>query len=328
MLPPCYCHNKLPSPEGFFLSADFSSSLRKQQLGPAQGALAGVGAGVLYGLLGFMMATLSPRMGNTLFLFLPLVVGITIALVTPRPILAAAMLSTTVSLLICLIFLIAMKAEGILCAIMAFPLIFLALLIGIALGWAIRQVRSPGATTSVFILAVAPAVIVGGNRLEMKSFTSPRTQSVTTTVHLSASPHEVWANILSIDQLIGRKPILMHFGLPVPQRCVMSGRSVGSKRTCYFDQGYIEESVLEWNPPQRMRLAIDRTHMPGRHWLQFDGAEYDLQGDSSGTTLTRITIIRSNLQPAWYWGPLEKWGVESVHAYLFSDLEQRFNTKR
>lgn len=282
---------------------------------------------MIYGLLGFLMASLSPRMGSTLFVFLPLVVGITIALVTPRPILAAAMLSSTISLLICLVFLIAMKAEGILCAIMAFPLIFLSLLVGSALGWAIRQVRSPGATTSLFILALAPMAIVGVNRLEMRSLMAPRTRSVTTTVHLSASPGQVWADILSIDHVAGRKPILMHFGLPIPQRCVMEGRSVGSKRTCYFDQGYIEESVLEWNPPQRMRLAIDRTHMPGRHWLQFDGAQYDLQGDSSGTTLTRVTTIRSNLQPAWYWGPLEKWGVQSEHEYLFSDLEQRFNLK-
>jgi hypothetical protein len=120
----------------------------------------------------------------------------------------------------------------------------------------------------------------------------------------------------------------MHIGLPIPQKCVLEGRSVGSKRICYFDQGSIEESVLEWDPPRRMRLAIDRTNMPGRHWLEFDGAEYDLTGDATGTTITRVTTVRSNLQPAWYWARFEKWGVESEHEYLFSDLTNRFQDSR
>ncbi len=168
----------------------------------------------------------------------------------------------------------------------------------------------------------------GGQELEMKTFTEARTESVTTSIHLSATPEEVWANIQSLDKLAGRKPMLMYVGLPVPQRCELKGKSVGSKRICYFDQGSIEEIVLEWNPPSRMRLAIDRTNMPGRHWLEFDGAQYDLQADATGTTITRVTTIRSNLWPAWYWSRFEIWGVASEHEYLFSDLAQRFPDHR
>ena len=295
---------------------------------PWQAALAGVGAGIIYGFFAMFLLRLSasPRMGEVLFLVLPLFVGATIAIVTPRPVAAVTLLSATISLLMALLTLIWVHAEGILCAVIAFPLVFVSLVLGVGVGLLLREIIPPlrGLTTNCLVLLAGPVLVFGGQRLEMKTFTQARTESVTTTMHLSAKPEEVWANIQSLDKLAGRKPMLMYLGLPIPQRCELKGKSVGSKRICYFDQGSIEETVLEWNPPSRMRLAIDRTNMPGRHWLEFDGAEYDLQADATGTTITRVTTIRSNLRPAWYWARFEIWGVQSEHEYLFSDLVQRF----
>jgi hypothetical protein len=292
------------------------------------GALLGAVAAAIYGVAGFFFLKLpgGQQMGGVLFLMLPFVVGATMGLVTPRAIFSSVLLAGTVSLLICLGTLITMHVEGILCSVLAFPLIFVALAIGAGLGLLLRKLISPfeSVTTNCVILLIAPALLFGGHRAELKHFGPPRTQIVTTTMHLPAKPEEVWANIQSLDRLAGRKPFLMHIGLPIPQKCVLQGTSVGSKRICYFDQGSIEESVLEWDPPRKMRLAIDRTNMPGRHWLEFDGAEYDLTGDDTGTTITRITTIRSNLRPAWYWGRFERWGVQSEHEYLFSDVLGKF----
>jgi hypothetical protein len=74
-----------------------------------------------------------------------------------------------------------------------------------------------------------------------------------------------------------------------------------------------------------MRLSIDRTNMPGRHWLGFEEAEYVLRQDNGGTILTRSTTIISNLSPAFYWRPFERWGVASEHEYIFRDLARRLN---
>ncbi len=293
-----------------------------------QGALAGVGAGILYGLVGFFALRLfeSPRMGITLFLLLPLVVGATIAFVTPRAIAAVALIAGTISLFICLLTLISVHAEGLLCAVIAFPLIFVSLMIGVGLGMLLRELfrRAQTLSMNAIIIFAGPALVFGGHILEMKVSPKPRIESITTSMHLSAAPEQVWANIQSIDRLSGAKPLLMYLGLPIPQRCVLEGTAVGSKRTCYFDQGYIEETILEWDAPRRMRLSIDRSNMPGRHWLDFAGAEYELRPDANGTVITRVTTIRSNLSPAWYWEGFERWGVRSEHNYLFTDLAGRF----
>ncbi|MGA6955538.1 MAG: SRPBCC family protein, partial [Candidatus Acidiferrales bacterium] len=176
--------------------------------------------------------------------------------------------------------------------------------------------------TAVVLLAM-PMLILAGHRAEVSALTHPRREEVASTIRLSADPEQVWSALRSFDSLAGQKPLLMHIGLPVPVRCVMDGAGLGARRTCYFDQGSIQETVIEWSPPNVMGLSIDRTNMPGRHWLGFEYARYDLHSDGGGTILTRSTTIISNLYPAWYWRPFERWGVSSEHRYIFSDIARR-----
>ena len=116
----------------------------------------------------------------------------------------------------------------------------------------------------------------------------------------------------------------MYIGLPIPVRCILDGHGIGAKRTCYFNNGFIQETITEWSPPFRMGLSIDRTNMPGRHWLGFERALYELRQQADGTKLTRTTAITSRLRPVWYWRSLERVGVESEHQYILNDVVQRF----
>ena len=151
----------------------------------------------------------------------------------------------------------------------------------------------------------------------------PRTEVVQTTVNVNGSPERVWRAIVSIDNIKASQPFLMHVGLPIPQRCTMQGHGVGAKRTCYFNVGYIEETVTAWNPPYSMGLSIDRTHLPGRHWLGFESADYRLEPSGGTTWLTRRTTVFSYLHPSWYWRTFERLGVESEHAYILRDVVLR-----
>lgn len=294
---------------------------------PFLGALAGVLVGSAFGMAGFFLATkpAALNLGWVLFLVVPVSAGIAIVF-TMRgrgSIMAAAILSTFL-VLVCLI---AAGKEGLLCALMAFPFVFVALLAGIGIGILLRNLigsaRAPTATT----LLLLPVLIVGGHQMELKTAGQPREAVVQTTMWLPVPPEQVWPQIQVMDSIAGPKPFLMYVGLPIPQRCALSGTAVGSKRTCYFDQGYIEESVLEWQPPYHMRFSVDRTNLPGRHWLGFENAEYTLQPNGGGTLLTRTTTISSGLSPSWYWEPLERWGVSSEHRYLFENVERKLKNR-
>jgi hypothetical protein len=293
----------------------------------AKGVLAGGLTGIVLGLGGFWLAEIpeTHAMGWVMFFLVPLCAGFAITMVTDEPnrASAAAFLATIVSLAV----LVAGGMETALCVILAFPLLFFALVSGIALGMLFRKLtRKVGdknvAFTSVVLLSM-PLLILVGHRAEVPTLVHSRREIVTSTIRLSAEPSEVWADLRAFDSVSGDKPLLMYVGLPIPIRCVMQGSGVGAKRTCYFDKGYIEESVTEWMPPNVMGLSIDRTNMPGRHWLNFEDAKYELRQDGGETELTRTTTITSNLYPVWYWRPFEQWGVRCEHEYIFGDLAHR-----
>jgi len=294
-----------------------------------KGVLAGGLTGIALGLGGFFLAE-HPRtyaMGLVMFLLVPVAAGFAITTVTQKLEWAAtaALLATIASLAL----LIATRMETPLCAVLVFPFLLVGLMIGVGIGYLLQRImakRAGSSTTftSVVLLSM-PLLILLGHRVELSTLTHPRREIVTSTIRLPAAPSQVWDDLRSFDSLAGRKPLLMYIGLPIPVRCVMEGSGPGAKRTCYFNHGYIQETVIEWSPPNTMLLAIDRTNMPGRHWLGFEDAKYELRWDGSETVLTRSTTIISNLYPAWYWRPFERWGVESEHAYIFGDLARRIS---
>ncbi len=265
-----------------------------------------------------------------MFILTPFAAGFAIAMVTKdqsKRVSAAAVLALLASFTI----LISLGLETILCAITAFPLLLAALLTGVLLGWLFRKMVArftEGDTkfTSVVLLSL-PLLIFTGHRMEMSTLVHSRQEIVTTTIHLAAEPSLVWASLRSFDSVRADKPFLMYFGLPIPERCTMEGNGLGATRTCYFNKGFIKETVIEWQPAVAMGLSIDRTNLPGRHWLGFENARYELRPDGTGTLLTRTTTVTSYLYPVWYWEPFERWGVSSEHKYIFDDLARRLQPR-
>ena len=132
----------------------------------------------------------------------------------------------------------------------------------------------------------------------------------------------MWKELENMENITARKTFLMKIGLPVPVSCSTEGKGVGGKRTCYFEDGFIEERITEWNFPKSMKFDIVASDVPGRPWLDFKDASYDISRAGNQTVITRKTTIISRLSPAWYWRPLEAIGVHTEHEYLFEALDK------
>jgi hypothetical protein len=261
-------------------------------------------------------------MGASLFLLVPVAAGFSIAIAARGLDIVAA--SGLLALLCVLVVLVAIGREGPLCALLAIPVILAGLAVGAMLGLLVRKlilerVRNRPTATGCLLL-LGPMLVVGGDKVESRAPQHARIETVQNSIEVPLSPDRLWNSILAIDNIQSTKPLLMHVGLPVPQRCVLQGKGVGAKRTCYFDSGYIQETITTWNPPYQLGLSIDRTHMPGRHWLGFVDAGYRLESRGNSTRLTRTTTISSHLRPAWYWAPFERMGVDSEHRYILDDV--------
>jgi hypothetical protein len=163
--------------------------------------------------------------------------------------------------------------------------------------------------------------IFGAEQIEDCLATHDRVETITTTRVIHGTPEQLWERILSIDEVSGTKPLLLRIGLPVPKSCAMEGSGLGARRICYFENGSIEEEVTYWGPGRQLDLRITRSTLPGRHWLQFESASYQLEAVTpTETRLTRTTTISSKLRPAWYWRFFEEMGVQTEHRYVFDSL--------
>ncbi len=290
------------------------------------GILGGVATSVVFGLGGFILVyDDSGSMGSVLFLLVPFVTGFTTALIARKWDLVLA--SLAIGLILCSAVLLATGMEGWVCVLMSAPLIAVGLAIGALIGVLVRRHVIERSTKprvlGLFFLLIVPFFLVGANNAEEQTRRTARAETVTSTLVTDAPPAKVWSHLKSWDKIEGSKGLLMRIGLPVPVSCVLENEGVGAKRTCYFETGYIEERVTEWNPPKSMKLQITASDVPGRPWLTFQDASYDLEQRGGQTILTRKTTIVSRLSPAWYWRRLEHIGVETEHEYLFQELRSR-----
>jgi len=219
--------------------------------------------------------------------------------------------------------------EGFVCVLMSAPLLIVGLAFGALIGWAVRvnviDARRSGKTLTLLLLLITPTFLMGANSTEKSLTRQLRTETVADTLIVDAPPEVVWNELKSMENIAATKTFLMKIGLPVPVSCKTEGEGVGGKRTCYFEHGFIEERITEWNYPRSMKFEIVAFDVPGRPWLSFKDAGYDIQRVGNQTKITRQTTIISRLAPAWYWRPLEAHGVHTEHQYLFEGLGKKLN---
>lgn len=285
----------------------------------------GVVTALAFSLGGFgLISDRSGSMGSVLFFVLPFITGLATAIVTRGKELLFASLG--VGAIGCTAALIIAGKEGWVCVLMSTPIVAFSMGIGALAGVLVRQlllalgVRHLGMFLTI---AVLPFFLIGANKIEEPSRRMPRAETITNTLVTDAPRELVWNQLKTFDRIEGTKGLLMRIGLPVPVSCTMSGEGVGATRTCYFEQGHIAERVTEWNPPSSMKLEITEFDVPGRPWLSFQGASYELTREGNRTIVTRKTTIVSRLSPAWYWRPLEKIGVETEHEYIFEEVKRK-----
>ena len=287
--------------------------------------LVGTAVAVAFGVGGFFLVNdRTGGMGMVLFVLLPFATGFATAMVVEGKKLVTA--SLLVGAIICTAILLLTRMEGWVCLLMSTPLIAIGLAVGAVIGVVVREMfdRSGNRSfMSMLILVAVPFLLMGANKAEEQSRRTPRAETIANKLVVDAPREVVWEQLKTFDQIKGSKGLLMRIGLPVPVSCTMSGEGVGATRTCYFEEGHIAEKVTEWNPPSSMKFEIMEFDVPGRPWLSFQDASYELTQDGARTTITRKTTIVSRLSPVWYWRRMEKIGVETEHEYLFEEVKRK-----
>ena len=299
--------------------------MNSQRYNFIKGVSIGTLVGVLLQLGGYLIVRgAREEFGVVMFLVVPFVSGFAVAAIVRQPnrIVACCLVGgiTTFSVMLF------MGWEGIICCVMSLPLVTFGVAIGAVIGYAVRgrfidQLAAPGKAT-VILLLICPLYIAAADRIERPFRSVQRREVFTTETRLAASPERVWDLVAQMERLDGPRPFLLRAGLPTPTRCELDRAATGGRRVCYFDSGVIAQEVTDWRRPSFMGLRVTENTLPGRHWLTFVDASYELFTEGAQTRVVRHTAIGTRLYPRWYWRPLERWGVTSEHEFVFSNLHR------
>jgi hypothetical protein len=263
-----------------------------------------------------------------LFIGIPALLAIVVVFgVSPGSATGVACKAVTIGLLLSLLFL----WEGMLCVLMSAPL-FYAVAIGVSrLMQPPRDLNDTSTVTLrswVVVLAIVPMSLEG-----VTGFTTVnRDESVSATQLVAASPDAVGRALFEAPRFTRTRPLWLRAGFPSP----VATRIVrGSDKTRWVVQMRGGEMLLSGMEPRtgdltleleearpgvvRWRAVSDTSHMT--HFLTWRDIEVQWQAvDAKTTSVTWTVRYRRGLDPAWYFGPMERYAVRLAAGYLIDSV--------
>jgi hypothetical protein len=260
-----------------------------------------------------------------LFIGLPALMAVIVVWATsPRSATGVACKAVTIGLLISMIFL----GEGMVCVAMSAPLFYgVAVLIGRSVDELRRRDRST--TLSVIVLlAFVPMSLEGVTALTSLD----RDETIVETRVIEASPDAVARAITAPPRFERALPPYLRVGFPRPTdvRIERHGENLrwvirmrgGEMRLDGMEPraGDLVLALEEATPRlMRWRVLSDDSHMT--HFLRWREAIVEWDAVSPSATRVQWTIrYRRELDPAWYFGPWERYAVRLAAAYLIDSV--------
>ena len=269
----------------------------------------------------FYRAIYGSGLGQTaaLFVGIPTILSLACVFVPTRSATGVAMKSVTVGLLFSLVFL----EEGVLCILMSAPLFFA---VALMIGAAAQGSRNNGRYFSSWIafMAIVPMSMEGVTPMT----TIDRAVTVSETRIITASIADVAAAIAAPPRFDRVLPRYLAMGFPRPTSTrIEDGRWIirmrgGEMRLngmepragdLVLERDGAGDSFVSW------RAVSDDSHMT--HFLNWEASRVEWQAIDRHTTRVTWTLqYRRGLDPAWYFGPMERYAVRLAAGYLIESV--------
>lgn len=252
-------------------------------------------------------------LGHTslLFIGLPGVLAILLAL---APQAGTAKGSIVKGITLALLLLAPLVGEGYLCILLASPLFYA---IGLAVGAGIDASRRKAATLRCAAVLLV-LLSLDGTLLP----THEREEVVTVTRVIPASAMAVHEALGAAPGFTPPLPRFLRLGFPRPVAATGSGLAPGATRTIHFTgaegdpPGDLTLRVASSSDSEIVFVAQDDTSKLSQ-WLLWQSSRVRWQPvDATHTRIVWQTTFRRQLDPAWYFGPWERYAVRKATGYL------------
>lgn len=210
--------------------------------------------------------------------------------------------------------------EGVICLLMASPLILIFVLLGSYLGRRLFAARHQHLN-----VALAPVLLTLfiADSLAPHHFANQETDQIV----IHAPPAQVWRYIIDYPAMETPPDYwLWRAGLPAPVQSTASGHHAGAKRQCVFTGNIAFEEKLTFVKPNR-ELQFDVTTQPNHPEIighfELEKGQFLLEDNGNGTTtLVGTTWYKLNVYPICYYDRWTQDIIRHVHLRVMGHIKE------
>ena len=283
-----------------------------------------VGGALLYGISRLPGGLKDPRdvVIWPSLIFIPFIVGLVAAWFWRRlnRSLAISFLDALFTFLVSLALAAIVMGEGVVCLVIASPLLYVFLLTGLLLGRLWFRSNDSKLRLTIFPLL---ALLTLGESL----YHSQKQAVVTDEILIHATPDKVWPHVLAFSEIPDPPDYwIFRIGLPYPTQTTNGGNFVGADRQCMFSDGIvIKERVAEFVPQQKLTFDIieQPTHPEAYGHITLHRGQFVLRDNRDGTTtLFGSSWYTLHVRPQWYFDLWTRDMTRAVHMRVLNDVRR------
>lgn len=231
-----------------------------------------------------------------------------------------------------LIAIFAFAMEGLLCLIMAAPIVYLIAIPGAIVGHALSQQLNSGVPAMILLLLIAPAMM----GFEAAMDERPPVFIVVTAVSIDASQQEVWDQLVAFSRMEEPDEFLFRAGISYPVRATIVGKGVGAVRYCEFNTGPFVEPITTWDEPTLLAFDVRSEPEPMTELSIYEhinaphveGFFHSLRGqfklttsDNGTVNLEGTTWYTHDIWPTWYWSIWSDAILHRIHGLVLEHIK-------
>ncbi|MEI8368907.1 MAG: hypothetical protein WCJ31_10800 [Planctomycetia bacterium] len=302
---------------------------------PRRVTLTALGCGLAVGIMAILVGIYGfGEYGVVVFLVTPVMMGMATGFVYNRPVVRSTGATVNIAVLVTLLaagVLLLLAFEGMICLIMAAPIVLPMTIVGAILGKWMAECTTAGSGQMVGMILAVP-FLCGAEALTRQI---PE-RVVLTTVEVAAPPEVVWKRIVEFPDLPAPTDWFFRCGIACPMRARIEGSGVGAVRHCEFSTGDFVEPITVWEEP--VRLAFDVVGQPDpmveltpwRHVhpphledrsLESQRGEFRLVDLGGGRTrLEGRTWYTFDMHPQIYWTLWSDFSIHRIHRRVLDHI--------
>lgn len=286
-------------------------------------------------ILGYFSINYFGDYGWTVFILIPIIIGFLPNYISGRKLELTkndaynlGFITAVIASLILLLFAI----EGLICIIMASPLITLGVWLGAYVGHIItKKNKLPPKNITAIIIFLSLSFMSFDYVNESSDLIPVRTKII-----VNAPVEKVWTNVVTFDTIAPPTDWIFKTGISYPTDATIKGTGVGAIRYCNFTTGSFIEPITTWKEPNLLQFNVKEQPIPMNelnpfwevHPPHLDGYFKSYKGqfkltkiNEKQTELEGTTWYKVDLYPVYYWKTWSNFIIHRIHKRVLNHIK-------